>query len=110
MQELEFIEKINTGHLLESCYEEIQDKYHEKFEDFWWNIINDEDEVIEFAARLSEHDLGRLYWTAPNERYSSITGENMAKVAFSKLSLVPDYIQIDENDDTIGISELTLSI
>jgi len=100
MRKLEFIEKINTGHLLESCYEDIKDDYHEKFDDFWWKIIHDREEVIEFAARLAEHDLGRLYWTNANERYSSFTGNNMAEVAFSKLSLVPDFIQIDENDNT----------
>jgi len=99
--ELFFIENINLGHLMESCYGDIRDIYDERWDGFWWDLIGDDDEVIEFAANLAEHDLGRIFWTDPNERYKGITGENMNQVAHSKLSYVPDYLEIDEYGDPV---------
>jgi len=100
-RELEFIKDTSVGHLMECGYVNIREVYEEKWEGFWWNIIGDDDEVIEFAANLAQHDLGRVYWTDANERYYAITGENMHQVALSKLSFVPDYVGIEYDDDPV---------
>jgi len=98
LEAYQFHNAINTGHFMESCYGDIRDTYEEEWGGLWWNLVGDDEDVIEFAANLAEHDLGRLFWTDANDRYSSETGENMNEVAHSKLSLVPDYIGLEGYD------------
>ena len=100
--EKEFSQNINVGHLLECCYADIRGIYAEEWSGFWWQIVGDDEDVILFAARMAEHDLGRLYWIDANDKYNSLRDEgmpeNMNTAALVKLSCVPDFIGIEGSD------------
>jgi len=104
-KECQFLHNINVGHLMECCYADIREIYEEQWDGFWWQIIGDDEDVITFAANLAEHDLGRLYWIDANDKYNSLRDqnmpENMNQAALTKLSHVPDYIEIKENDSPV---------
>lgn len=102
-KDYEFVQDVAIGHLLQQCYDDIREIYEDEWGGFWWNFIGDDEDVILFAARMAEHDLGSLVWTSVNDNYNSLRQpdmtEDMHKAALEKISLVLGYIGIEETDN-----------
>jgi hypothetical protein len=111
-KELEFTQNVNVGHLMEQGYDDIREIYEDEWGGLWWMIVGDDEDVILFAARLTEHDLGRLYWVDANDKYNSLRDDSMPvdmnQAAFTKLSHVTDYIEINYYDSPVVKTEKIL--
>ena len=88
-------------HLMSLTFSEIRKEY-QPYYDPWIDDVNYYEQVsVEYAADLSAHDIGRIYWPDVENNYYEITGNYLSDEAYGKIWDLSNLINISTKDSDV---------